>query len=83
MLFCHQDMSQAIIAEFFISYKINFSNFCRYPFNNFKDGVESISSIHSNSVLRIFQHNAEKILDMTEQLGSEMKIEKKVRNEVV
>lgn len=45
--------------------------------------MESISSIHSNSVLRIFQHNAEKILDMTEQLGSEVKVERKVRNEVV
>jgi hypothetical protein len=33
--------------------------------NKFKDGVDEISSIHSNSMLRVFHHSAEKILNIT------------------
>lgn len=48
-------------------------------FNQFKDGGHSISSIHSNSVLRAFHHSAEKILDLTDNFELEPRQDKKAQ----
>lgn len=48
--------------------------------NKFKDGVDEISSIHSNSMLRVFHHSAEKILNITAKDKSEPNINNNSRS---